>query len=100
MVFETTTGGIVPNDLVIVSDQHKSISNAMAIIYPRVPHGVCIFHLKQNLKKCCRGCQDILDLCSKVAYAYQANICDTTVIQIKNSQPSVYNILVDAGVHR
>ncbi|KAL5778677.1 hypothetical protein ACOSQ2_009414 [Xanthoceras sorbifolium] len=90
----------VPNDLVIISDQHKSISKAMEFVYPGVPHGICIYHLKQNLKKHCRGSQDILDLCGKAAYAYQCNICDAALDQIKNVKPRAYNMLMEAGINR
>ncbi|XP_057779740.1 uncharacterized protein LOC130998330 [Salvia miltiorrhiza] len=38
-----------PDDLLIVSDQHKSIRNAAECVYPNVPHGLCYYHLQKNL---------------------------------------------------
>ncbi|XP_057779745.1 uncharacterized protein LOC130998337 [Salvia miltiorrhiza] len=38
-----------PDDLLIVSDQHKSIRNAVECVYPNVPHGLCYYHLQKNL---------------------------------------------------
>ncbi|KAL2531503.1 protein FAR1-RELATED SEQUENCE 3-like [Abeliophyllum distichum] len=37
--------------LVIVSDRHNGIENATVKVYPRAMHGVCSYHLFQNLKK-------------------------------------------------
>ncbi|XP_062112630.1 uncharacterized protein LOC133823796 [Humulus lupulus] len=36
--------------LAIVSDRHKSIDNAVHMVYPNAFHGVCMFHLLNNLK--------------------------------------------------
>ncbi|KAL5565694.1 hypothetical protein UlMin_028858 [Ulmus minor] len=36
--------------LVIVSDRHRSISSAIAEAFPRAFHGICIYHLLNNLK--------------------------------------------------
>ncbi|KAM6541244.1 hypothetical protein CsatB_005691 [Cannabis sativa] len=37
-------------DLVIISDRHQSIENAVQTVYPNVFHGACIFHLLNNIK--------------------------------------------------
>ncbi|XP_062076064.1 uncharacterized protein LOC133780212 [Humulus lupulus] len=39
-----------PEGLAIVSDRHKSIDNAVHIVYPNAFHGACMFHLLNNLK--------------------------------------------------
>ncbi|XP_062103374.1 uncharacterized protein LOC133814429 [Humulus lupulus] len=36
--------------LAIVSDRHKSIDNAVHIVYPNAFHGACMYHLLNNLK--------------------------------------------------
>ncbi|XP_062114150.1 protein FAR1-RELATED SEQUENCE 3-like [Humulus lupulus] len=41
--------------LCIVSDRHKSIKNAIEQVYPGLYHGVCLYHLKQNLWTKFRG---------------------------------------------
>ncbi|XP_062114506.1 uncharacterized protein LOC133825606 [Humulus lupulus] len=39
-----------PEGLTIVSDRHKSIDNAVHMVYPNAFHGACMFHLLNNLK--------------------------------------------------
>ncbi|XP_055961845.1 uncharacterized protein LOC130015536 [Mercurialis annua] len=34
----------------IISDRHESIKNAIGKVYPEVSHGICTFHLYNNLK--------------------------------------------------
>ncbi|KAK2662153.1 hypothetical protein Ddye_000727 [Dipteronia dyeriana] len=40
-----------PEHLVVISNRHNSIANGMRNVYPTVPHCICYYHLKQNLKK-------------------------------------------------
>ncbi|XP_057787342.1 uncharacterized protein LOC131004625 [Salvia miltiorrhiza] len=40
---------LAPDDLLIVSNQHKSIRNVVECVYPNVPHGLCYYHLQKNL---------------------------------------------------
>ncbi|KAL5810448.1 hypothetical protein ACOSQ3_027157 [Xanthoceras sorbifolium] len=89
-----------PTNLVIVSDRHKSIAKTMSSVYPSVPHLVCYYHLKQNLKNHCRGRKDIMELYAKAAYSYQVHSCNASLTQIQNSHPSSFNMLVEAGVDR
>ncbi|KAL6564603.1 hypothetical protein OROMI_016053 [Orobanche minor] len=35
-----------PENLLIVSDQHVSIKNALDVVYPGTPHGICTYHLQ------------------------------------------------------
>ncbi|XP_050217252.1 uncharacterized protein LOC126668077 [Mercurialis annua] len=37
-------------DICIVSDRHLSIESAVKKVYPEAAHGICIFHLLNNLK--------------------------------------------------
>ncbi|XP_062099756.1 uncharacterized protein LOC133805592 [Humulus lupulus] len=39
-----------PEGLAIVSDRHKSIKNAVHIVYPNAFHRACMYHLLNNLK--------------------------------------------------
>ena len=36
--------------MAIISDRHKSIENAVNMVYPNAFHGACIFHLLNNMK--------------------------------------------------
>ncbi|KAH6795081.1 hypothetical protein C2S52_005558 [Perilla frutescens var. hirtella] len=39
------------DDLVIVSDQHVSIKNAVKAVYPTAVHGLCYYHIAKNLAR-------------------------------------------------
>ncbi|KAK2656973.1 hypothetical protein Ddye_010025 [Dipteronia dyeriana] len=38
-------------DCMIISDCHLGIMAAMEKVYPNIPHGYCVFHMAQNIKK-------------------------------------------------
>ncbi|KAH6812903.1 hypothetical protein C2S51_021921 [Perilla frutescens var. frutescens] len=58
-------------DLLIVSDQHKSIKNAVAAVFPRATHGLCYYHLQTKMAK--RG-SNVIGLFKEAAYAYQTDV--------------------------
>ncbi|XP_052189887.1 uncharacterized protein LOC127799704 [Diospyros lotus] len=72
----------VREDLVIISDHHQSIANAMSHVFPFVPHVFCFFHLKQNLKKHCRQRKDVMTAFYLAAYSYTIIECDTYLAEI------------------
>ena len=39
-----------PDNLVFVFDRHKGIENALKVVYPNCYHGLCMYHISQNLK--------------------------------------------------
>ncbi|KAH6776476.1 hypothetical protein C2S52_014037 [Perilla frutescens var. hirtella] len=56
------------DDLLIVSDQHQSIKNAVEAVFPRATHGLCYYHLKNKMMK--RG-KHVTTLFQEAAYAYR-----------------------------
>ena len=38
------------DDLVFITDRHKRLEKAIAIVYPNAHHGNCTFHLSQIVK--------------------------------------------------
>ncbi|XP_022892357.1 uncharacterized protein LOC111407223 [Olea europaea var. sylvestris] len=51
MVFRKPEKGVrEQRGLCFVSDQHNSIKNAIEHVYPGTYHGICLYHLLQNLK--------------------------------------------------
>ena len=38
------------DNLVFVTDRHKGIENALKVVYPNNHHGLCMYHISQNLK--------------------------------------------------
>ncbi|XP_073037045.1 uncharacterized protein [Primulina eburnea] len=47
---------VVPDEdeLVIISDRHQGIINAVSTVYRNVHHGHCTWHLSQNMKTICK----------------------------------------------
>ena len=33
-----------------VTDRHKAIENALKVVYPNTQHGLCMYHISQNIK--------------------------------------------------
>ncbi|KAK2652360.1 hypothetical protein Ddye_012216 [Dipteronia dyeriana] len=55
----------------IETDRHNGIANGMRNVYPTVPHCICYYHLKQNLKKEAPKRGDVLQLYKLAAYSYR-----------------------------
>ncbi|KAK0587691.1 hypothetical protein LWI29_026945 [Acer saccharum] len=60
-----------PDRVMLVSDRHNGIFNAMEAIFPDAAHGVCAFHLAQNLKRFCKQRNDVIWLYYRATYAYR-----------------------------
>ncbi|KAH6785183.1 hypothetical protein C2S51_037638 [Perilla frutescens var. frutescens] len=56
------------DDLLIISDQHQSIKNAVEAVFLRATHGLCYYHLKNKMTK--RGKHETM-LFQEAAYAYR-----------------------------
>lgn len=67
---------VVPDcdEQVFVSDRNPSIKTGIWTNYPLSKHGICIYHLKQNVKKRCRV-QQIQDLFVMAAESYRKTDC-------------------------
>ncbi|KAK0587882.1 hypothetical protein LWI29_030509 [Acer saccharum] len=60
-----------PDRVMLVSDRHNGIFNAMEAIFPNATHGVCAYHLAQNLKRFCKQRNDLIWLYYRATYAYR-----------------------------
>ncbi|KAK2635221.1 hypothetical protein Ddye_030013 [Dipteronia dyeriana] len=72
----------------------------MRNVYPTVPHCICYYHLKKNLKKEAPKCGDVLQLYKLVAYSYRTEVCDKYLTDISNIHHRAFDHLVDVGVER
>lgn len=87
-----------PDELIIVSDQHKSITNAVQNIYPNVPHGSCFHHLQKNLTP--YG-QHVAALFKSAAYAYRVETFEKHFSDLQVLSPDgAHKRLSDIGVER
>ena len=85
------------DDLVVVSNRHGSIEKAVQKLFPHVSHGVCTYHLGENLKTKFKNVV-VHKLFHDVAHAYRMSNFDTIFDQLEIISPRVAKYLVDVGV--
>lgn len=90
------TFGCPPN-LLIVSDQHKNIKNAMEVVYPGIPHGICAYHLQKNITG--HG-KHIVAIFQKAANSYRTQDLENHMKDILVASKTAHKKLVDADVTR
>ncbi|XP_060974578.1 uncharacterized protein LOC115696634 [Cannabis sativa] len=72
-------------DQCIISDRHESIAKAMKSVFPNLMHGVCCFHLFQNIKTRFRkGGDDLRDAFYCAAKAYNQTDFDDCMRDLDN----------------
>ncbi|KAH6805124.1 hypothetical protein C2S51_029955 [Perilla frutescens var. frutescens] len=85
------------DDLVIVSDQHVSIKNAVKAVYPTAVHGLCYYHIAKNL---IRAGRHVISMLKSATFAYREEKFLKYLSMISSSRAEVYNTLLSIGVHR
>ncbi|KAK2658132.1 hypothetical protein Ddye_011184 [Dipteronia dyeriana] len=83
--------------VLLVSDRHNGIFNAMEDIFPYAAHGICAYHLVQNLKRFCKQRDDVILLYYRAMYAYCIEDFDHLMIELKETYHLVYDEL--QGTH-
>ncbi|KAK0575686.1 hypothetical protein LWI29_005181 [Acer saccharum] len=74
-----------PDRVMLVSDFHNVIFNAMEAIFPGAAHGVCAYHLVQNLKRFCKQRNDVIWLYYRATYAYRIEDFDRAMGELKET---------------
>ncbi|KAL6557645.1 hypothetical protein OROMI_017995 [Orobanche minor] len=82
-----------PGNLLIVSDQHLSIKNALEAVYPGVHHGLCSFHIQRNLTKAGFGAF-VIDIFKAAATAYKSRDFEEHMQNLLQSAPRAYERLM------
>ncbi|XP_057769762.1 uncharacterized protein LOC130989711 [Salvia miltiorrhiza] len=78
-----------PEDLLIVSDQHKSIRNAVQAVYPNAFHGLCYHHLLKNLTPYGKTVATVF---YEAAYSYRHEVFEKIFSLLHDASPD--------GAHR
>ncbi|KAK3218624.1 hypothetical protein Dsin_012594 [Dipteronia sinensis] len=86
--------------VMLVSDRHTGIFNATEAIFPDAAHGICAYHLAQNLKRFCKQWDDVIWLYYRATYAYRIEEFDRVMNESKETYRKVYNELLGAGVEK
>ncbi|KAH6835253.1 hypothetical protein C2S53_012417 [Perilla frutescens var. hirtella] len=72
------------SEMVIVSDQHISISNTVEEVYPDTPYGICYYHLLNKIKQWGQG---VVKMYHKAAYTYRPSVYEKAMASIKSTSP-------------
>ncbi|KAL6575452.1 hypothetical protein OROMI_012737 [Orobanche minor] len=82
-----------PENLLIVSDQHVSMKNALDVVYPGTPHGICTYHLQGKIRWW--GDHAII-MFQAAANAYRCRDFEDRMANLKGFAPSAHDKLMDA----
>ncbi|XP_057803555.1 uncharacterized protein LOC131018877 [Salvia miltiorrhiza] len=86
-----------PEGLMIMSDQHKSIENAIRSVYPNATHGLCYHHLHKNLTQI--GKEALIHF-KNAAYAYRVEGFGKFFSELELQSHSAHTRLSLIGVER
>ncbi|KAK0601921.1 hypothetical protein LWI29_028778 [Acer saccharum] len=89
-----------PDRVMLVLDRHNGIINAMEAIFLDAAHGICAYHLAQNLKRFCKQRNDVMWLYYYAAYSYRIEDFDRFMSELKETYPKVYDELLAVGVEK
>ena len=87
------------DDLVVASDRHSSIEKVVRKVFTYASHGVCTYHLKQNLKTRFKSVE-VHKLFNDAAYTYRLAEFNVIFRQLQMISPRATTYLMDAGVDR
>ena len=92
---------VIPDDegLALISDRHKSIGKAIAVVYPLASRGICTYHLYKNILLRYRG-RDLFGLVKKAANSFRVTDFQATFDTIKELNPDLHAYLERADVRK
>jgi hypothetical protein len=90
---------VIPDDqeLVIISDRHRSIAKAIETVYPLAARGICTYHLRKNILSQFNGGESF-KLFKKAATAYRLDEFNAIFEQIQILDQRLYEYLVRADI--
>ncbi|XP_057766815.1 uncharacterized protein LOC130987184 [Salvia miltiorrhiza] len=80
--------------LLIVSDQHISIANAIRNELPNATHGLCYYHLQNNLKHYGKA---VVEVYRQAAFAYEKSDFNRAMNALKVMKRAAYDKLMGIG---
>ncbi|XP_057793162.1 uncharacterized protein LOC131009771 [Salvia miltiorrhiza] len=80
--------------LLIVSDQHISIANAIRNELPNATHGLCYYHLQNNLKHYGKA---VVEVYRQAAFAYEKSDFNRAMNALKFMKRAAYDKLMGIG---
>ncbi|KAL5568497.1 hypothetical protein UlMin_025072 [Ulmus minor] len=87
--------------LVIVSDRHRSINNAVQEVFPQAFHRICMYHLLNNLKTKFRNkTKELEQHYIRTAKTYNLQDFHVLFYTLSSAVPGVKEYLEAVGLHR
>ncbi|XP_019238773.1 PREDICTED: uncharacterized protein LOC109218831 [Nicotiana attenuata] len=86
-------------NLIFLSDRHQAIAYAIAKVYPESHHGICIYHLEQNLKRR-KVKSEIIKLFQSAAIVYRRKEFDLYMSDIAKVDKKTYDYLMEEPPER
>ncbi|XP_056850897.1 uncharacterized protein LOC130507068 [Raphanus sativus] len=87
------------HDLAFVSDRNSSIAKAIATVYPRSAHGICIHHLLTNVVKHFKE-KGLTALVEQASKAYRYTEFQERITEIFDMNPELGRYLREADVRK
>ncbi|XP_019266145.1 PREDICTED: uncharacterized protein LOC109243640 [Nicotiana attenuata] len=86
-------------NLIFLSDMHQAIAYGIAKVYPESHHGVCIYHLEQNLKRR-KVKSEVIKLFQSAARVYRRKEFDLYMSDIAKVDKKTYDYLMEEPPER
>nr|XP_016483813.1 PREDICTED: protein FAR1-RELATED SEQUENCE 4-like [Nicotiana tabacum] len=86
-------------NLIFLSDRHQAIANGIVKVYPESHHGICIYHLEQNLKRR-KVKSEVIKLFQSSARVYKRKEFDIYMSDIANVDRKTYDYLMEEPPER
>ena len=85
--------------MIIISDRHISIKNTVASVFPEAAHGLCAFHMKNNVSSTYKN-PDIITLFVKASKVYRTDEFRELMEELNIVKPKAYEKLMDDDVRK
>nr|XP_016477476.1 PREDICTED: protein FAR1-RELATED SEQUENCE 4-like [Nicotiana tabacum] len=86
-------------NLIFLSDRHQAIAYDIAKVYPESHHGICIYHLEQNLKRR-KVKSEVIKLFQSAARVYRRKEFDLYMSDIAKVDKKTYDYLMEEPPER
>ena len=86
-------------DMIIISNRHISIKNAVASVFSEAAHGLCAFHMKNNVSSTYRN-PDVTTLFVKASRVYRTDEFKELMDELKIMKSKAYEKLIDDDVRK
>ena len=85
--------------MIIISNQHISIKNAIAAVFPKATHGLYDFHMKNNVSSTYKN-PNVTTLFVKVSWVYRIDEFRKLIEELSIVKPKAFNKLIEDDVRK